>query len=162
MKLPSFLLTIALVLLALFAAINWNAITTPTVLSLGFAEVSAPLGLIMLASAAVLSGLFMVYIAVLQAGVILESRRATKELHQQRELADKAEASRFTELRTQLMAELARIETREQSSADALRARVDGLDALVREQAAESNRTMAAYLGEIEDKLDRVLPPDRG
>ena len=144
MKLPSFLLTIALVLLALFAVINWGAITTPTVLSLGFAEVSAPLGLIMLAAAAVLSGLFMVYIAVLQAGVILESRRATKELHQQRELADKAEASRFTELRTQLMA------------------RADALEALVREQAAESNRSMAAYLGEIEDKLDRVLPPGRG
>ena len=41
-------------------------------------------------------------------------------------------------------------------------ARADALEALVREQAAESNRTMAAYLGEIEDKLDRVLPPDRG
>ena len=49
-----------------------------------------------------------------------------------------------TELRTELMA------------------RADALEALVREQAAESNRTVAAYLGEIEDKLDRVLPPDRG
>jgi uncharacterized integral membrane protein len=162
MKLPSLLLTVALVLLALFALINWGAITTPTVLSLGFAEVSAPLGLIMLAAAAVLSGLFMVYIAVLQAGAILESRRATKELHQQRELADKAEASRFTELRTQLMAELARIETREQAAASALQARVDALEALLREQVAESTRTVSAYLGEIEDKLDRVLPPGQG
>jgi len=144
MKLPSLLLTTVLVLLALFAMINWSVLTTPAMLSLGFAEVSAPPGLILLVALAVLSGLFMVYIAVLQAGVILESRRATKELHQQRELADKAEASRFTELRTQLMA------------------RADALEVLVREQAAESSRSLAAHLGEIEDKLDRVLPPGGG
>ena len=100
----------ALAALALFAFLNWSVFNAPTVLNLGFAEVNAPLGLIMLIVTGVVSALFLVYIVLQQAGVILETRRYAKELKGHRELADSAEASRFTELRTYLEAELRRIE----------------------------------------------------
>ena len=45
------------------------------------------------------------YVLSLQGSVLLETRRHTKELQAQRELADKAEASRFTELGTAMRAE---------------------------------------------------------
>jgi len=96
--------------LALFAFLNWSVFNAPTVLNLGFAEVNAPLGLIMLIATSVVTALFLVYIVFQQAGVILETRRYAKELKSHRELADSAEASRFTELRNHLETELRRIE----------------------------------------------------
>ena len=57
-----------------------------------------------------------VYIVLLQAGIIPEARRLTKEVKAQRELADTAEASRFTELRTLLEGELRRIEAQTAAS----------------------------------------------
>lgn len=105
-------LTLAFALLLLLVALNWTAYTAPTALSLGFVDISAPLGLIMLVFTALVSALFVVYILVQQAGVILAGRRYAKEAKAQRELADKAEASRFTELRTLLEGEMRRMEAR--------------------------------------------------
>ena len=52
-------IAIALFLLAVFALLNWSAFSTPTALTLGFAEVQAPLGLVMLVVTGIVSGLFL-------------------------------------------------------------------------------------------------------
>ena len=134
---------LVLVLVGLFALINWAAFSAPTPLSLGFATVQAPLGLIMLGFIAFLCVLFTVWVISLQAGSLMESRRQTRELQAQRDLADRAEASRFTELRAELMARLDRLQN-------------DSRNAL--EQNANS---FAAHLGQLEDRLerDRLLAP---
>ena len=44
----SLILVLAFVLLAAFATLNWAAMAAPSTLSLGFVEVTAPLGMIML------------------------------------------------------------------------------------------------------------------
>jgi len=139
--------------LAAFVALNLSAFLAPTTLSLVFATVQAPLGLIMLGTIALLSALFLAFVAYLQGSVIMETRRQSRELHAQRELADKAEASRFTELRAYLAAEL-----------QALAARVDGiqvanserLDRMDRDFGAALERTessIAAYVGELDDRM---------
>jgi len=110
MPLRTVLLLIVLAAIALFAALNWSAFLAPTTLSLGFAQVQAPLGLIMLGLIALLTALFLGYLVYLQTTVLLESRRHAKELQAQRELADQAEASRFTELRAYLDARLSEVE----------------------------------------------------
>jgi uncharacterized integral membrane protein len=71
---------LVLALSALFAALNWAAFTAPTALTLGFADVNAPLGFIMLVLTALVSGLFLAYIVLQQAGVILDARRYAKDL----------------------------------------------------------------------------------
>lgn len=164
MNLRAFSLTLVLayVLLAAFATLNWTAMAVPSTLSLGFADVSAPLGVVMLVFTAAVSGLFVVYIVLLQAGVILEARRLTKEVKAQRELADTAEASRFTELRTLLEAELRRIESQGAASHREFGARIEQSEQGMQEKLAEATRTLSAYLGEIEDKLDRALVPAPG
>lgn len=161
MNLRAFSLTLilALVLLAAFATLNWAAIVAPGALSLGFVEVSAPLGMVMLIFTAAISGLFIIYIVLLQAGVILEARRLTKEVKEQRELADTAEASRFTELRTLLEGELRRMEAQGAASNRELGARIEQSERGMQDKLAEATDTLSAYLGEIEDKLDRALVP---
>jgi len=110
MPLRTVALLIVLAAVALLAALNWSAFLAPTTLSLGFAQVQAPLGLIMLVLIAILTALFLAYLVYLQTTVLLESRRHAKELQAQRELADQAEASRFTELRGYIDSRLGEVE----------------------------------------------------
>lgn len=161
MNLRALAVGLVLALSALFAVLNWAAFTAPTALTLGFADVNAPLGLIMLVLTALVSGLFLVYIVFQQAGVILEARRYAKDLKAQRELADKAEASRFTELRGFLDGELRRIEGQGAASTREVVARVEQLERQLEDKLAETSRTLSAYIGEVDDKLDRLLPPPR-
>ena len=107
MQLRTLLLVLALALTATFATVNWSAFVAPTTLSLVFTTIEAPLGLIMLAITAVIAVLFLAFIVYLQTSVLLEARRHAKALETQRQLADQAEASRFTELRAFLERELA-------------------------------------------------------
>jgi hypothetical protein len=137
MYFSALVLIVVLLLVVALAAMNWPVFVAPTAMWLGIAEFQVPLGLLLLAVMGLVCGLFLVIILLQQAGVILETRRTSKELHAQRELADKAEASRFTELRTFIEAEMKRLQ----------------------QHGDEQTRTLAAYVGEVEDKLDRLLPP---
>jgi len=82
----------------------------------------------------------------------MEGRRTARELKSQRELADKAEASRFTELRAFLETELGALRTQQAASSERQeRVMLDKLD--------EASRSLAAHIGEVEDKLDRFMTP---
>lgn len=132
MNLRTILIALAMLALAAFALLNWSAITNPTTLSVGFAEVQAPLGVVLLVFAAALSALFLAYIVFQQAGVIMEARRYAKELKSHRELADTAEASRFTDLRAFLETKLSRLEAQGNASTRQLEDRLSQLEARLR------------------------------
>ncbi len=94
----STLLLLIIVAITGLALLNWDALSVVTAVSVGLATFDAPLGLLMLGLTALLAVLLVAYVLSLQGSVLLETRRHTKEMQAQRELADKAEASRFTEL----------------------------------------------------------------
>ncbi len=154
-------IVLALAVVGAFAALNWAAITAPAELSLGFAQVQAPLGVVMLGIIAVLCALFVVHSLFQQAGALLEARRHAKEMKAQRELAESAEASRLAELRSFVEAEIRRLESQGAAGAHETAARIDQLGSSLGDKLDESTRTLSAYLGEVEDKLDRTLarPP---
>ena len=127
-----------LVLVGLFALLNWDAFSALTTLNLGLTTLQAPLGLIMLGLVAFLCVLFTVWVISLQASSLMDARRQTRELQAQRDLADRAEASRFTELRTELMVRLDRLQSESR---------------LAIEQNANS---VAAHVGQLEDRLERA------
>ena len=106
MRIINFILLIALVALVIFAAINWQAIMAPVPLSLLFGNVEAPLGLILLAATGLLALLFLGFVVYMQSSTLVIRRKLNKEVEEQRKLANEAEASRFTELRTYLETEL--------------------------------------------------------
>jgi uncharacterized integral membrane protein len=159
MNLRTLSIVIGMALVAGFALLNWAAFTAPTALSLGFATVQAPLGLIMLVATGLVSGLFLVYIVFQQAGLILEARRYAKELKAQRELADKAEASRFTELQDFLARELGKLEAQASANASATNTRIKDLEQQLAAKLEEATRSLSAYVGEVDDKLDRMQQP---
>lgn len=158
MNLRTVAIVLAFAALAGFTLLNWTAFMAPTTLSLGFAEVQAPLGLVMLAISVALCALFVVYLLFQQAGALLEARRYAKEMKAQRELADSAEASRLTELRTYFEAEIRRLLAQGTAAAHETDARIDRLGQTLQVKIDESTRTLSAYVGEVEDKIDRVLP----
>jgi len=144
MGVRSVFLFVIVLLIAALAALNWATLAIPNVISLGLMQVTAPLGLLMLSLTAALAVFFLIYVLYLQSSVLLETRRHTRELAAQRDLAGKAEASRFTELRSFL-------ETQEQKRT----ARNTELHSAVLARVDQSDHTLAAHLGQLEDRLDR-------
>lgn len=157
MKLRTLALAAALIALAFFALQNWPAFSAPTALAFGPLGFEAPLGFIMLGVTGGVSGLFLAYILFQQAGLILETRRYGKELAAHRELADKAEASRFTELRGALEAGLSRLEGQGAAETRRLEERLAQLEAGLLQRLEESTGSLSACIGEVDDKLDRGL-----
>lgn len=155
MKSRTLFLILVLVAVAGFAVLNWGAIITPATLNLGVADVQAPLGLILLGAVILEAAVFLVYIVYLQTTVLLDSRQHAKELQSNRKLADQAEASRFTELRSFLDAELKRQLAQDADSRAAVLARLDQLDHGLRTVVEQSGNSLAASLGELEDRLDK-------
>lgn len=158
MKLSTLLLLVILGLIGIFAALNWSTFLAPTTLSLGFAVIQAPLGLVMLGLLALLTGLFLAFVVYLQTSVLLETRRHARELQANRTLADQAEASRFTELRGYMETELKRQADQNEASRIALLARMDQMDMDLRAAVEQSGNTLSAYIGELEDRLERESP----
>lgn len=131
------------------AFLNWEALTAVSTVSFGFTETQAPLGLILLSLMAILGVFFLAYILWLKGTVILDYHRHTKELKHQRELADKAEASRFTELREFLLQQ-------HKEGQEVLLNKIDDLEERLCHRADDSDNSTAAYLGQIEDQLRQV------
>ena len=146
MNLRTISIAIVVALIAVLAAFNWTALTTPTAVSFGVTEIQAPLGVLMLALTVLLCVIFIAYVLSLQGSVMLEARRHNKELTAQRELADKAEASRFTELRQVL-------ERQHADGQTALMVRLAELESHLIARAQESDNSNAAYLGQLEDHM---------
>ncbi len=160
MKIRTLFLLIAIAAIAVFAVLNWNAFMTKTSLSLGVAVVEAPLGLVMLGIVVFLAVLFLVFVVYLQTSFLLDARRNAKELQSNRELAEHAEASRFTELRGFLDAEMKKQADLNAQSRAAVLARLDQLDSDLRSSVEQTGNTLSAYIDELEDRLERsgVVP----
>ena len=159
MNFSTLLVVVVVAALAALALFNWPAISAVTSVSLGMAHVQAPLGLLLLAFTAALGVLFVVHSVVQQTRAGSEARRHAKELAAQRDLADRAEASRFSELRAFLDAELRRLDAQAADQRAGVVTRIDGLEAALRAKVDEATRTLSAYVGEVDDKLDRLHTP---
>jgi ABC-type multidrug transport system fused ATPase/permease subunit len=144
MKAPTVLLLAVLALIVVFTAVNWSVIMAPTTVSMLITDVQAPLGLILVSITLLLTALFLIFVVYLQTTVLLDARRHSKELQAQRELADKAEASRFTDLRTYLDVELRKVAEQVMATKTELRASIE-----------QSGNSLAAYIGELEDRMER-------
>ena len=156
MYLRTLLILIVVGAVAIFSAINWKAFMAPTTLSVVFANVEAPLGLILLAAIGLLTLLFLLYVAYLQSAILMENRRNARELQAQRDLAEQAEASRISQLRSFLEIELRRLGEKTEESKIAVLAKLEGVERELRAVVEQSGNTLAAYIGEIEDKLERA------
>ena len=151
-------LILVLLTIGAFAALNWGAFTAPTTLTLGFADVQAPLGLVMMAVIVLLTAIFLLYLVYIQTAVLLDARHSAKDVRNHRELADKAEASRFTELRSFLDSEMKRQTEINAQAHAAVMAKFEQLDQDIRQAVEQSGNSLSASIGELDDRIERGGP----
>lgn len=164
MRFRTLLLIALMLVLAAFVALNFDAVMQMTALNLGFTELQAPLGLVMLGIVVAMFAVFLVALLYLQAAHAVELRRVTKDATEQRHLADKAEASRFTELREYLKAEMQKTAERDALLNDKLAQKMDLVRTSLVESIENTGNGVNANLGQIEDRLERqqqALPHDK-
>lgn len=154
MRKRTILLLIFFVLVGVFVVLNWAELSRSTMLNLGVIQVEGPLGLVMLGVLALAMIMMLAYAVMLQTAALLESREHTKELKAQRELADKAEASRFTELRTIIDRIEIDSKTRGSELQQWFEQRMGTLQHDLGSRIDNSGNTLAAYMGELEDKFE--------
>ena len=155
MRFRTIALIICVLLVAAFVALNVDEFTRSSVLSLGFTTVQVSLGLIMLVLLVAATVVFLASTLVMQSTNLLETRKYARELNTQRELADKAEASRFTELRQFLETTALAEKEREVLSNQLWVERLTSLDRSLLARMDQSDNTVAAHLGQLEDRFDR-------
>ncbi|MEO1956993.1 MAG: LapA family protein [Methylophilaceae bacterium] len=155
MRLINLILLIVLVALVIFSAINWLAITKPVPLSLLFSDVEAPLGLILLTITGLLTLLFLGFVVYMQSSTLVTRRKLNKEVEEQRKLANKAELSRFTELRTFLEIELQQLKAQGADVHKKVEARLSEVETAVKGAVEDSGASLSAYIGELGDRLNK-------
>jgi uncharacterized integral membrane protein len=157
MYLRTILIVLVLGALALFAAANWHAFTTPTTLSLIVTTVEAPLGLILIGIVVLLTALFLIYLVYLQSSVLLETRRHAHELHAQRELAEHAEISRIHELQVSLETQLNALAKQNETAKAEMATRLSEVEGDLRQSVEQCQNSLAAAIAEIDDRLTRGI-----
>ena len=156
MRFRTVVLIVFVLFVAGFVALNVDEFTRSSVLSLGFTTVQVSLGLVMLLMLVVATVVFLASTMIMQSANLLETRKYARELNAQRELADKAESSRFTELRHYLDAAALVEKEREVVANQVWAERMASLDRTLLARMDQSDNTVAAHLGQLEDRLDRT------
>lgn len=106
MKIKTLLLLILFAIISVFLVINWGEFIKPTTISLWYQTIEAPLGLILLGLIIILTVIFGIYALSFRTSLLLKERNLTNELKKAQEIANNEEASRFTELKSLIEAEL--------------------------------------------------------
>ncbi len=153
MRLRSLLRVLGIVLLAAFVALNLPEFTRVGELNLGYTRAQAPLGMVMLIVLVAALLLFILGNAYTESAYLAEHRQTARELQAQRDLAERAEASRFTELRDYLVNEGRADPNREHRPTQLLDERMARLYADLEVRIDQNGNALAAYIGELEDRL---------
>jgi len=155
-------IVLALLVVGGVAALNWPEVNRTTAMNFGVLTAEASMGLFLLAAFGLTILVMLLSSAVQESRYMMESNRHAKALQAQRDLADKAEASRFTELRQYLDTHLR--DNREHDAITATefeKAMVQGQREL-RGQIEQMSRALEGRLGQLESRIDaradRVQP----
>ena len=172
-KLRTLGMMLILVLLAVFLIINWPALSQETTVNLVYTEITAPLGIIVVAAFAAIIALLMIYTIWQQASVVMEIRQAHKEARIARQAADDADKSRVTELGKDMRARMDQLEAlmvaKTEELSKLMKERGDQQDrelALLRDQLKEEQtaqrNAVSERLLDIDKKVSNVLPATEG
>lgn len=154
MRTRTILLVVAILLVAGFAALNWTEVVRPAPLLFGPVVADAPLGLILLAVLGITLLLFLASTAAMRTQSLMDYRQHQKTLEAQRELADKAEASRFIELRQHLDHHLKEMRDRDAIAASEFDKAMLQSRRELQTHMEQTNRMLSARLNELEHRLE--------
>lgn len=160
-------IVLAVLVVGAIAALNWPEFSRPEPLSFGVLTATVPVGVLMLVLMGIVLAVFLVGSAIQESRYLLDHRRHARALHAQRELADNAEASRFTDLRQQLDTHVRESRQRETIVATEFEKRVMQSHNELRTQLERMHQVIAGHLVELESRIgprdargDNVRPAD--
>jgi hypothetical protein len=157
MRARTVLFVLAAAVLVVLALLNGPELARPSPINLVWRTVNLPLGLVLLGLLA------LVWVASLASGVALRARHRRElqsqeeALKSQRDLADRAEASRFLDLRQTLDTHLREARQRETALPDQLEQALGKHQRELRNQMEGLHRALATRMGEMEARLDSQL-----
>ena len=155
MKLFTLALILLLVLTGFIASLNWAAFSTPTDLWIGFTSIQMPVGVLLLGILTSITVLFLLYVIYLQTSSLIETHRLSRKLEANIALAEKAEQSRFTELKNALVSEMLSQTNLNIESKKAILSGIDQIKTELRSSIEQSGNALSAHLGEFEDKFEK-------
>ena len=155
MRTKILLLIIGIVLIAGFGALNVEEFTRTSTLNLGFTRMQLPLGLVMTVLVIAILLIFLLTTLYMHSTNLIETRKYAKQLNAQRELADKAEASRFTELRRYMESQAVLATNQGNDTVAAIDRRMMQTEKLLLQRLEQTDNTNAAYWGQHDDALVR-------
>ena len=155
MRTKILLLVIGIVLIAGFGALNVDEFTRTSTLNLGFTSMQLPLGLVMTVLVIAILLIFLVTTLYMHSTNLIETRKYAKQLNAQRELADKAEASRFTELRRYMESQAVLATNQGNDTVAAIDRRMMQTEKLLLQRLEQTDNTNAAFWGQHDDALVR-------
>jgi uncharacterized protein YlxW (UPF0749 family) len=101
--------------------------------------------------------LCLLYAFLQQASLALEMRRAHKELEEARQLAQRAERSRFVELNNELQKVVKDLQEQSVTRHNAVLARLETLEERMRVNMHDTINSVSASVGEVEDRLSQLV-----
>jgi hypothetical protein len=154
-------IVLALIVVGGVAALNWAQFSRTEPMSFGVFTIDASVGLFMLAAFGLAILVMLLSSAVQESRYMMESNRHAKAMQVQRDLADKAEASRFTELRQYLDTHLRDNRQREAIVATEFEKNMVQSQRELRNQIEAMNRTLDSRLAALEGRVDGRIDRDR-
>jgi hypothetical protein len=151
------LLLVAILLVAGFAALNAQEIMRPSQLNFGIFQTEAPMGAILLGLLAVALLVFLASAAASAARMRAFETRYHRDLQAQRDLAEREEASRFTQLRQHFDDQLAATRLRDPIVSTEFERNMIQSQRELRQQLEHLHHTLATRLGELENRMDARL-----
>ena len=150
-------LLLLFVLCSVFLVVNWEGVMADVTVNLLYTEIQSPLGLILLLGPGLVILICLVYGFVQQAALSMELCRVNKLLQQARDLAQKAEQSRYVELKSEMQKQILVLQHQSASRHSSLMAAVNGLPSAVEARAHETVNSLSARVGEVEDRLTKLV-----
>lgn len=157
MRLRLILLLLAIAAVAGFTALNWSEFTRTIPLSFGVTVAQAPFGLILLGFLGVTLLVFVAIDGSHRTANLIEAREHARALAAQRELAERAEASRIAELRQLLETHLRETRQRDARTLAEAGTLAGQSHREMRNQLEQMQRSIAARLMEMEARIDARL-----
>ena len=155
MRTKILLLVIGIVLIAAFGILNVDEFTRVSTLNLGFTTMQLPLGMAMTILVIAILLIFLATTLYMHSTNLIETRKYAKELTVQRELADKAESSRFTDLRRYMESQADLALNQANGTVAAMDRRIMQTEQLLLQRFDQSDNSNAAYWGQQDDALAR-------
>lgn len=151
------LLLVAILLVAGFAALNLAEFMRATPMNFGVLTMDAPLGAIMLGLLALGLLAFLISSAAMSSRMMTTENRYHRELQVQRDLAERAEASRFSELRQHFDNHFRESRQRDALASTEFEKSMVQSQRDLRNQLEQIHHTLATRLGELESRMEARL-----